>query len=270
MVEFASRLPDSRLRPFIKMYFWGRDPKPPLAQRVVPNGEMGLLFYRGNRVSLDGDKSVQSCIKGQSMRYHDIISMGGIEIVGTHFTVLGASMFFKAPLIEHFEAATELDDLRDGELMELEERVMLANDHTECWKEMERFFLHRLSNITETKLLNLRRLHRAILYGQHHIATARIGDIASEACLSQRHFGRMFANLVGLSPKDYIRLLRYRNTLLDLKRNSDILSMEEIAWRNGYYDYSHLSYDFRKISGYSPKQLLKVSASENDTVGWRI
>ena len=270
MVEIDFCLPDLRLRPFIKMYFWGRDANPPLAQRVVPNGEMGLLFYRGNKVSLDGDRSMQSCIKGQSMRYHDIISMGGIEIVGAHFTVLGASLFFKVPLIEHFETTTELDDLKDCELMELKERVMLANCHTECWKEMERFFLHKLSSNTDIELLNLRRLHRAISYGQHHIATARIGDIASEACLSQRQFGRLFVNLVGLSPKDYIRLLRYRNTLLDLKRNSCILSMEEIAWRNGYYDYSHLFYDFRKISGYSPKQLLKVSASENDTVGWRI
>lgn len=77
------------------MYFWGRDANPPDVQRIVPNGEMGLWFYRGNKVEYVGRGEVQSCLSGQSVSFLDISSRGEIEIVGAHFTVLGACLFFR-------------------------------------------------------------------------------------------------------------------------------------------------------------------------------
>ena len=44
----------------------------------------------------------------------------------------------------------------------------------------------------------------------------------------------------------------------------------QVAWRNGYYDYAHMSADFRKICGYAPMTLLRVSENDGDEVGWRI
>lgn len=269
MTKFEMHLPHPHLRPYIKMYFWGRDAKPPLAQRVVPNGEMGMMFYRTDDVKLDGVQRMCSCVKGQSMRYHDIVAQGSIDIVGAHFTMLGAQVFLKAPLSEYFETTVELADIEDAELKELEKRVADAADHHECWQWMEAFFLRRLS-VHDADILNLRRLQRAIAYGQQHAAGARIGDIASEACLSQRQFGRLFSDMVGLSPKDFIRLRRYHQAVLDLKRHHGTVPMATIAWRNGYYDVSHLSSDFRKLTGFSPARLLEVSKNDGDTIGWRI
>lgn len=119
--------------------------------------------------------------------------------------------------------------------------------------------------------LNLRRLHRAISYGIGHLDTVRIGDVATEACLSERQLGRLFSSFVGLSPKDYLRLQRYHKTLADMKScRADNVTLTEIAWRNGYYDLSYFSSDFRKISGYSPSRLLDISENDGDEVGWRI
>ena len=44
----------------------------------------------------------------------------------------------------------------------------------------------------------------------------------------------------------------------------------QVAWRNGYYDYAHMSADFRKICGYAPMTLLRISENDGDEVGWRI
>ena len=44
----------------------------------------------------------------------------------------------------------------------------------------------------------------------------------------------------------------------------------QVAWRNGYYDYAHMSADFRKICGYAPMALLRISENDGDEVGWRI
>ena len=81
MAQFVSRLPDPRLRPYVKVYFWGYDSHAPRVQRIVPNGEMGLCFYRSNPVIYDGVGRVNSCLAGQNIHYQDIISIDGkIEI----------------------------------------------------------------------------------------------------------------------------------------------------------------------------------------------
>ena len=255
------------MRPYIKMYFYGRDTRPPLVQRIVPNGETGLCFYRGNKVTYSGVGEVGSCFASQTMHYIDIKAHGGIEIVGAHFTVLGARMFLPAPLNEYTNRILSVDDVGLGEL---ERHVMEAATADECWGRMDSFFLQSLMR-NDADELNLRRLHRAISYGIGHLDTVRIGDVATEACLSERQLGRLFSSFVGLSPKDYLRLQRYHKTLADMKRcRADNVTLTEIAWRNGYYDLSHFSSDFRKISGYSPSRLLDISENDGDEVGWRI
>ena len=140
MTELESRLPDVRLMPYIKMYFWGRDMNPPLSQRVVPNGEMGLMFYRDCNAALDGVKQMHACVKGQSVRYHDVVSCGGIEIVCVHFTVLGARLILGMPLYEFYENIVELSDMDDVDLKMLGERVLQAENHRECWAMFDSFF----------------------------------------------------------------------------------------------------------------------------------
>ncbi len=74
--------------------------------------------------------------------------------------------------------------------------------------------------------------------------------------------------MAGLSPKDYIRLQRYRAALHALKKRNSTLT--EVALDCGYYDHSHLTHEFRTISGYNLAQLLQLSANEEDTFGWRL
>lgn len=269
MTELESRLPDVRLMPYIKMYFWGRDMNPPLSQRVVPNGEMGLMFYRDCNAALDGVKQMHACVKGQSVRYHDVVSCGGIEIVCVHFTVLGARLILGTPLYEFYENIVELSDIDDVDLKMLGERVLQAENHRECWSMFDSFFLHRLMTSTVNEL-NIRRLHRAISYSRRQVNDASVDRLAEETCLCTRQFRRLFSDMVGLSPKDYLRVQRYHAALQDLKRNRDNATLSEIAWRNGYYDLSHLNADFRRISGFAPKSLLEISENDCDTVGWRI
>lgn len=269
MIEVEHCLPDARLMPYIKMYFWGRDMNPPLSQRVVPNGEMGLMFYRDCNASLDGVKQMHACVKGQSVRYHDIVSHGGIEIVCVHFTVLGARLILGTPLYEFYEDIVELSDMDDVDLKMLGERVLQTENHRECWSMFDSFFLHRLMT-SKVNELNIRRLHRAISYSRRQVNEASVDRLAEKTCLCTRQFRRLFSDMVGLSPKDYLRVQRYHTALQDLKCNRGNAALSEIAWRNGYYDLSHLYADFLRISGYAPKSLLEISQNDCDPVGWRI
>lgn len=268
MAQFVSRLPDSRLRPYVKVYFWGYDSHVPRVQRIVPNGEMGLCFYRSNPVIYDGVGSVDSCLAGQSLHYQDIISVDGrVEIVGAEFTTLGACLFFQTPLQEYFGKTVLLSDLQDRELANLEDGIMNAPDAYACFDLMDGFFLNRMAN-SKADAMNLRRLQRALAYGMSHTVNARIDEFAMEACLSPRHFSRLFSSMAGLTPKDYLRLQRYRTALHELRKPGSTLT--GTALDCGYYDHSHMTHEFKAISGYSPAQLVGLSESDSDTYGWRL
>ena len=266
MTEIASRLPHPLLRPYVKRYFWGHDDHPPLAQRIVPNGEMGLLFFRDSTVTMDGCQMMRACFKGQSMRYHDIVSQQGIEIIGAHFTILGAKCFIDIPLHELFETTLELADMDDTEWKRIEYQVFESPTHQSCWSLLDDFLLRKLDKSKVDKY-NMQRLHHVITDAKH---LPRVGDLAAKACLSPRQFRRLFTDQTGMSPKDFLRIQRYQAALNELKFNRNRHSLSEIAWRNGYYDLRHLSNDFRQFTGYCPSTLLTVSRNEHDVVGWRL
>lgn len=260
-------MPDERLRPYIKMYFWGNDNQAPLVQRIVPNGEIGLCFYRSGKVLYDHVGDRRSCLAGQSTHYQDIISDGNIEITGVHFTTLGAHLVFHSPLNIFFGQTVAIDDLEDKGLSELEDQIMTASTYLDCWRVMDSFFLNRIME-ADVNVLNFKRLQRAIAYCQHCFNTVHICDMAEQACLSERHFNRVFSEVTGMSPKEYLRLQRYHKTLKNIKSGTDTIS--GIALKNGYCDFSHLAQDFKSISGYSPTELLKYSRNDNDEFGWRL
>lgn len=265
--------PDSSLWPFIRMYFWGYDSDVPRVQRIVPNGEMGLCFYRRGEVSYVVAGMAADihggCVMGQGTHYHDIVAEGEVEVVGTHFTALGASVLIGGSMLDFYERVVSVAETGDAGLMTLEEQIGEAETPEECFKKMDSFFLDRLACINADSL-NLRRLIRAISYGQRLGCDARIQGMANEACWSKRQFGRVFAGTVGMPPKDYLRISRYWRTLAELKATRGWEPVSRVAWRNGYYDFSHLASDFMKISGHSPSVLLDLSVNDNDNAGWRI
>lgn len=270
MNGFEHRLPDARLRPFVKMYFSGVDDMPPEVQRIVPNGEMGLLFFRRGKVLLDGTDAMRCCIKGQSARYHDIVSPGGgIGVVGANFTLLGARLFLKTPLRHFYEKSVELTDIDDPDFRVLEAKIMTSETSEECWRLMDGFFLRRM-HLSGQEIPDLKCLQHAIAYGLGSPPDARVGDMALHACRCERQLGRMFSEFIGLPPKEFLRIMRFRQALTAMKHLNGGTTMDDMAIHNGWYDYSHMSSDFRRITGYPPVEFMKVSKGSGDRFGWRL
>jgi transcriptional regulator GlxA family with amidase domain len=72
--------------------------------------------------------------------------------------------------------------------------------------------------------------------------------------LSGRQLERLFQQYVGLSPKSFGRILRFKQ-VMRLAEQRRIANWAELALIAGYYDQAHLIRDFHQFAGESPTQL---------------
>ena len=85
--------------------------------------------------------------------------------------------------------------------------------------------------------------------GQRQVS---ISALAHEVNLSDRQFGRVFRQLVGLSPKQFSRIARLNRVLNSPDDQVYGMTLEQLAIRHGYHDPSHLVRVFQELVGLSP------------------
>ena len=98
--------------------------------------------------------------------------------------------------------------------------------------------------------------HAAKRLGQRQVSIATLAD---EVNLSERQFGRIFRQLIGLSPKQYARVARLNRILEAPDAIVSGMSLEQIAARHGYHDSPHLVHEFQELAGMSPVEYFSGS-----------
>ena len=100
------------------------------------------------------------------------------------------------------------------------------------------------------------------LQPQSFICGQSIG-LSEAACLSSKQFGRVFADHVGTTPKEYLRIVRMQRALFLLQQDAT-LPFVQVAYECGYSDQSHMIKEFKLFSGYTPAEYLSVCAPYSD------
>ncbi|MEC5127749.1 AraC family transcriptional regulator [Verrucomicrobiales bacterium BCK34] len=94
-------------------------------------------------------------------------------------------------------------------------------------------------------------LQKAIEYIDNHftseVTAAKLADLAG---LSVPHFNRLFRRVLRLSPMEYVLSLRIQEAQRLLATTPS--TMSEIGAATGFYDQSHFTKRFRKITGMTP------------------
>jgi AraC-like DNA-binding protein len=85
-----------------------------------------------------------------------------------------------------------------------------------------------------------------------------INNLARAACLSVAQLRKRFNEEVGMSPKEYSRIIRTRSIIRLLTANPG-QKLTDLTYRLGYFDQSHFIRDFRAVMGMSPKEYLKTT-----------
>jgi transcriptional regulator GlxA family with amidase domain len=84
--------------------------------------------------------------------------------------------------------------------------------------------------------------------------SVRIEDLVERSGHSHRYLVSRFTEQIGMTPKAAARVLRFEHTM-NLLSKADA-SIADVATATGHYDQSHLTREFRAMTGCSPTELL--------------
>lgn len=86
--------------------------------------------------------------------------------------------------------------------------------------------------------------------------SARIDSLSGELYLSRRQFERKFKQNVGLTPKQFSRIVRIQKAR-SLMRSQDVESLTTVGYECDYYDQAHFIREFKDVVKLTPKQYLR-------------
>ncbi len=82
-----------------------------------------------------------------------------------------------------------------------------------------------------------------------------VDELSRAVYISERQLQRVFKGNLGVGPKSYIQIIRFRK-IYDLLQTTPSVSCHDVVFNFGYADQAHFIRDFKAFSGKTPKGIL--------------
>jgi AraC-like DNA-binding protein len=175
-------------------------------------------------------------------------------VMGVRFRPGGAAPFLGVPADELTNTRVGLETFWGTAARGLREQLCIACTPKERFARLEQGLLARLRHRRDQHYAVSFALER--FRGSHDTRTS-VREVARETGLSQRRFIQVFTREIGLTPKLFCRIGRFRHALERLRAAAEP-NWARLAADCGYYDQSHLVRDFRSFSDLSPTEFLRL------------
>lgn len=262
MEQYSIIPPSPILAPYVKSYWILKiGAGIPVTERILPTGCVQLTFHRGAALfSLTGEESQpQAFVCGQSLTYSEVMTTGQLDMISIVFRPWTAKLFLGTPLTEFYGRNIAAQETGDRTLATLADRINETDDDGRCIALIEHFLISRLHAPANYHLPRIAATVQAI--GSH--PGTSVTELAQTACLSTKQYNRLFAAHVGITPKEFIRIVRMQKAL-HLLQNGRTGNLAQLADECGFYDQSHMTREFRAFSGYTPTQYLAACEPYSD------
>ncbi len=259
--------PSGFLSPYVKLY-WSLENCIPKGkehvQRIVPNGLFELIFYLDDRPKVtDPQKTISDSIMitGQLKRSHELKVTGRLSLFAIYFLPHGLSMFLDLPMKEILNQSVPLKFIVKGTVNKLEDELSSAPTFKKKIEIVEAFLISKIKKNEDKYKYN--KIRFAINMMNQAKGVIGIERLASELFLSRKQFERTFSDFVGISPKQFLKIVRFQNAIYEKSQNPE-LSLTEVAYNSGYFDQAHMINDFKMLSGITPKSYFETGGIISD------
>ncbi|HHH49530.1 MAG TPA: AraC family transcriptional regulator [Saprospiraceae bacterium] len=216
----------------------------------LPEGKIGMVFLLGGHTKIDNGREV---VFNQSSRMWGLIQAANFcEMSNDIFTFCivfkpGGLFHFlpNVPINDVAKASATLEDIFGKEISKIEDQLFECKNFEQRVQLIEHFLL---SIIQPTNVL----LQKAVRQIENTASKINVKKLGQQFNISTRQLQNIFNEKIGLAPKQFIRMMRFKKTLSsppDFHEN-----MAQYANRLGYYDESHFIHEFKMFAGMTPRK----------------
>jgi AraC-like DNA-binding protein len=254
-------VPKAPLAPFVELFwYYDRCSHQHTKERILPTGDVQLIIKLREDVlrTYDTHDTKQSrtyrgpLVWGPHSEHSIIDATPQASCMGAILKPGGTLSFFGAPAGEFHGLKVPLCELWKNAAGELHDRLLEARTPNARFRVLEMSLLRQLRAAPEC--------HPAVSYALREFQGVpqdrTIAEVTKHTGLCARWFIESFRTQVGLTPKLYCRMRRFRAALTIIGQQSQP-DWADLACACGYFDQAHFIRDFRDFSGLSPTSYLE-------------
>lgn len=209
----------------------------PTPNRICPDGCADIV--------LGGDGSIRAI---GTMRTAAVVPLvGRVDLMGVRFEPGEALAFFDVPLSELTDTAVSLDTLGWAAARHLGDQLVAMPSAADRRAVIEAALRARLAGARHRATSGLLRTAVRLL----ERGGRGLGAVRNELGVGERMLERRFLERVGLSPKAFERIARFRRAVERIQRRPRT-PYAAVALDTGYADQAHLIREFKSLAGVTP------------------
>lgn len=235
---------------------------------VIPDGTFGLIFVDNesalsrslntvsghlplNKTSIFGQKT-------HAVHYH--MSPLKSKVFGLKIKPNGIPLFTNE--IQTIQNVFEnIDALNNKALLTLEAQVLEAKTVIKKIAIVENYIMQEIQKATPDQDFKLMQSMMNFIF--KYKGNLRLDILIEYFNVNYKKIERLFLKYTGMPPKSYIRIIRI-NACIDVTKFQDKLNLTVLALDNGFFDQSHLTKEFKRITSLTPKQFFQKERSYSE------
>lgn len=212
-------------------------------ERIFPDGCPGVVINLGGPCKTDNGLATmehgKTYVVGAMTSFKDSFIDGNTHLLGVCLKPASFSSFYNyAPQNELTNHTFEFDLRHSFDIGKI-------NNAPNAY--LNGYFLDRKRSINQSLQSVLSDIH--ISKGN-----LSIYEISKRNFTTVRQLERVFKTQIGLTPKEYVKIIRFQSAFSMISDVSQKKSLSDIAFECGFYDHAHLTNDIKQHTGFTPSQ----------------
>lgn len=232
--------------------------------RFLPNGDTEILidFHDTPQYIYDNQtlKEIQACnhVWASGLRTEPITIPSGTDaaMMVISFKKGMAAPFFPFPMDEIADSVVDADLVWNSDFGFLRERLLETKDIGRRFTIVEEFLC--------AKFLSQLNVNPCIEFALNEMRARpdeiNIGQMNQKIGYSQKHFTEMFRKQVGVTPKSFLKIMRFQKAVVEIGKSGSP-DWGRISQNCGFYDQSHFINSFKIFSGFTPEQYARINTN---------
>lgn len=228
-------------------------------QRLMPSGYSYLSYNQSNLPCFKvGRKTFNATGKlhvvgPKTINEISVYHKGIINQVLIEFSAFGFYSLFNCSPLMVANSLTNFGSIKlDDRLEELNNELALIVNIADCAIFLQEYLVNISTNATNVD----KRIIKVISEIESKNGILSVKEAYKYAEIGERHFNRLFREIVGCSPKLFIKILQLHSIITKMKQD---VRMLDLAYDSGFYDQAHFNKSFKNMVGMSPNQFLRSS-----------